>query len=409
MSTTQLIIPDRINVGFQKRDDTYTKKLAYVIYFDKKGVLRKETSWQGWRDKKIPNVEFPNEPTEGFVLNKGVGGARQSYGWNARNEYIRVYDPRDFEFEISVANLLFILRECDCMKGKGLEGKFVYAWDKNNLILLPVNSQDYQSSKQYTELQSKRVSTKDLVPGQTYITKKQQVLVYLGKLDWHYRLEIKNYPKEYKSHGGLCYGHHRYDRYYADTPGTGVEKRHIFWSDEVHTVTDRYTHDQVEQKVGFVCLADTKSIASLQSDQVVGNFAEIMEDYLKFPPGTKISKLFLQKGAARKKNKWGHWTNENWFYEDDGVFYECSNQYRSWDSEEITSYSVVHSYKIRDGILVRERLNNPITVQPRHTEKSLADLSQANFYWREPTSDRLYAINEGGGRFKVNDDTLSKE
>jgi hypothetical protein len=47
--------------------------------------------------------------------------AKQSrIGWNARNEYIRVYDPRDFEFEISVSNLLFILRECNCNKGKGL-------------------------------------------------------------------------------------------------------------------------------------------------------------------------------------------------------------------------------------------------------------------------------------------------
>src|SRR5271170_5491801 len=103
----QLFIPDKIKIGFQEREGTYTKKLAYVIYFDQKGVLRKEKSWESWRDKKIPALEFSNESTAGFVLNKGVGGQRCSYGWNARNEYIRVYDPRDFEFEISVANLLF--------------------------------------------------------------------------------------------------------------------------------------------------------------------------------------------------------------------------------------------------------------------------------------------------------------
>ena len=40
----QLMIPDRIKVGYQKRDDTYTKRLAYVIYYDHKGVLRKEKS-----------------------------------------------------------------------------------------------------------------------------------------------------------------------------------------------------------------------------------------------------------------------------------------------------------------------------------------------------------------------------
>ena len=36
------------------------KKLADVIYFDNKGVLRKEKSWKGWRDKKIDSQEFLN-------------------------------------------------------------------------------------------------------------------------------------------------------------------------------------------------------------------------------------------------------------------------------------------------------------------------------------------------------------
>ncbi len=48
-----IFIPTKIKVGYQERKDTYTKKLAYVIYFDEKGKLRKEASWQSWRDKKI--------------------------------------------------------------------------------------------------------------------------------------------------------------------------------------------------------------------------------------------------------------------------------------------------------------------------------------------------------------------
>ncbi|VTS00459.1 Uncharacterized protein OS=Bacillus phage Bcp1 GN=Bcp1_227 PE=4 SV=1 [Gemmata massiliana] len=46
MSTQQLFIPDWIKTGFQNRQGTYTGKFAYVIYFDGKGTLRKETSWQ---------------------------------------------------------------------------------------------------------------------------------------------------------------------------------------------------------------------------------------------------------------------------------------------------------------------------------------------------------------------------
>lgn len=54
----QLNVPDRIKVGYVKRGDTYTGALAYVIYFDAKGVLRKEKSWETWRDKKLEPQEF---------------------------------------------------------------------------------------------------------------------------------------------------------------------------------------------------------------------------------------------------------------------------------------------------------------------------------------------------------------
>lgn len=37
----RFFIPEKIKVGYQKRQDTYTGKLSYIIYYDKKGVLRK--------------------------------------------------------------------------------------------------------------------------------------------------------------------------------------------------------------------------------------------------------------------------------------------------------------------------------------------------------------------------------
>ena len=42
---SNIYIPKRLNVGYQNREDTYTVKIAYVIYYDEKGKLRKETSW----------------------------------------------------------------------------------------------------------------------------------------------------------------------------------------------------------------------------------------------------------------------------------------------------------------------------------------------------------------------------
>lgn len=133
-------------------------------------------------DEGLKPLEFDNVPTEGFVLNKKVGG--YSNGWDHRSTYCRVYDPRGFEFEITVPNLLFILQECNAYKGKGLEGEFVYAWDGKDLVLLPASSADYQESQKFTKLQSGKVSTKDLVEGCVYKMKNMEEFIYLGKFNW---------------------------------------------------------------------------------------------------------------------------------------------------------------------------------------------------------------------------------
>ena len=177
----KLNIPKTIKVGYQERGNTYTGKLAYIIYIDEKGKVRKETSWNSWRNKKIDPEDFDNEPTEGFVLNKSGGGTRESYGYNARNEFIRVYDPRGFEFEISLANLLFILQECTSTKGKGIEGEFVYGWDGTNLVLIPTCCKEYKESLKFTALKSKKIPRKEMVEGYTYQTKSMEKLIYLGR------------------------------------------------------------------------------------------------------------------------------------------------------------------------------------------------------------------------------------
>jgi len=133
-------------------------------------------------DKGMDVQEFENIPTEGFVLNKKAGGG--SSNWNQRATYCRVYDPRGFEFEITIPNLLFILQECNAYKGKGLEGTFVYSWDGKDLVLLPTSSSDYRESQKFTELQSGKVSTKDLVEGCVYKTKRMDEYIYIGKYSW---------------------------------------------------------------------------------------------------------------------------------------------------------------------------------------------------------------------------------
>lgn len=179
-----IYIPEKIKVGYQDRSDTYTGKLAYVIYYDEKNKLRKEKSWNGWRDNTIDPNDFDNEPTRGFVLNKKVGDYGGSWGEH-RHAYCRIYDPRGFEFEITIENLLFILEHADCLRGKGLDGEFVYGWDGKDLVLIPVDSPDYKEIKTLTDKiqNGKRFKGNDLIIGATYLTKNEEKWVYMGRFD----------------------------------------------------------------------------------------------------------------------------------------------------------------------------------------------------------------------------------
>ncbi len=177
-----LFIPDRIRVGFQERKDTYTNRLAYVIYWDKTGKLRKEKSWQTWRDDQIKPEEFDNTPQDGFILNKGI----ERYNWShygSGRSYIRIYDSRGIEFEITPENLIGILTETNCSR-RGLEGEFVYAWKGTDLVLLPCCSEEYQKACVYTALQGKKISAHDLKEGCSYTTKKGEEVIYMGRCSW---------------------------------------------------------------------------------------------------------------------------------------------------------------------------------------------------------------------------------
>lgn len=177
----KMFIPKKIKIGFQNRGDTFTGKLSYIIYYDEKGKIRKEASWDSWRDKNIDVLEFDNVPQSGYVFNKGV--KRDGY-WGSGRSVIRVYDPRDFEFEISVDNLMGILMHSDVSKRDIVE-ECVFAWSGKELVLLPINSQEYLESVEYTKKQDQKLTSKDLVQGYTYQAKKSdKPLTYIGSYEW---------------------------------------------------------------------------------------------------------------------------------------------------------------------------------------------------------------------------------
>lgn len=245
-----LYIPKKIKVGFVERNDTYTGKLAYIIYYDEKGVLRKQTSWESWRDKRIEALELDNEPRNGFIFNKGV--QRDGY-WGSGRSVIRVYDDRGFEFEIDVDNLIGILMHSDVSK-RDIQEECVFAWSGKNLVLLPVNSEAYKDAVKHTEKQTQNISTKSLVPGYTYNQKKgETLLTYIGYFDW---FEIEHYYHFISKHIG---------------------KKHIFFDGNK-----------------FIYLNNIKTLASVINEEVHVDYAKYVDDFSKTLNANELKDLDIE-------------------------------------------------------------------------------------------------------------------
>lgn len=250
---TNVFIAPKIKVGFQKRSDTFTGQLAYIIYFDEKGKLRKEKSWEGWRDKKIAPQEFENTPMDGFTLNKDV--KRYSGEWfSSHRTMIRVHDPRGFEFEVTTENLIGILMHTDCLR-RGLIGQFVYAWVGPELVLLPTNSEEYQQAAKYTTGLAKKVSAKELIPGVSYKTKREGDVIYLGRFNWY----------EYSSKS----------RYSNRVGPRKEEKAHVFTKDDGKS---------------FFRKSSVEFLAEPNNTSPVSNFAELVELFNKKSYANKIAR-----------------------------------------------------------------------------------------------------------------------
>lgn len=280
---SKMNIPKTLRVGYQKREDTYTKKLAYVIYIDEKGKVRKEASWESWRDKKMGSDDIENVPTSGFVMNKKVGDYKSD--WNHRMAHIRIYDPRGFEFEIGVENLLYILEECSSIKGKGLEGEFVYAWSGTDLVLLPTTAQEYVTSRKFTDMKSMKVGKADMKAGCVYITKDMRNVLYLG------HEEVFELDTNYGDGGS-------YTRAYNHK---SIGKKHVFVNIDAKKKNEWSEPEKYWYQDGFT------KLASKVSDVISTDFADEYDTWKKSLDGNqckevKVVPTVITKEMLTKKN-----------------------------------------------------------------------------------------------------------
>ena len=367
----KLRIPERIKVGFQKRDDTYTGKLGYVISGGRK---KDPISWNNWRAKNIPPQEFDNTPIEGFVLNRDVGGTQRNYDWNARREKVRVFDPRDFEFEITVENVLLILQECSSIKGKGLEGQFVLAWSGSNVILLPVTSQEYKTSVEFMELGAKKVAKSDIQEGGTYLTKDKVNVMYLGRHAWFE--EIPSY----------CYHRRQINR---------GEKKHIFLNlDQANQL-----HSKNRKRDCYFVETGFSKLAHKTSETPSPQYAE---EYEKLQASQFIS---VPKELVVKPAKLKNIGNDSWYYAEniglvdgDKVWFgliQIDRDGNYWNSNaKPWKYTITCDGKlaIRNGELVHvDREQGKALVRKNLTEEEVKALAKDVYIKCENEAEYLYA------------------
>lgn len=375
---SNIFIPKTINVGYRNRSGTYTGKLAYVIYYDEKGKLRKETSWNSWRDEKIPNEEFENVPTSGFVLNKKVGD--YSSGWDHRQAYCRVYDPRNFEFEITIENLLYILENANSIKGKGLEGEFVYGWDGKDLVLMPVESPDYKQIAEYNKIvhNNESIKAKDLVLGATYLTKDNKEYVYMGKFDYYgcgYRwLSNGEYKtcKNYEDIPMVDRGSYSWSR--SQVPYESIDYLYgkYFWFAYKYYDYDYVNGEKVTRSTYKWSFEQFKSISKNKfitcvDDKCTSEYSEIYEAMIRkcsFSPRDYDNPKYIpytfegfREYAEKKEDRYncGNYVRYNKSYFSDGHYsYEitCDDKTNLWTVKQC-NYSYRLNYKNDDDFFKR--------------------------------------------------------
>lgn len=305
---SNLYIPKSIKVGFQKRSDTFTGKLGFVTYIDDKGLLRQENSWNGWRDKAIEAVEYTNEPRSNFVFNKDIN---RSGHWSDVTK-VRIFDTRDFEFEIDVSNMMYILMHSDISK-RDIAEDCVFAWNGKNLILLPVNSDEYRNSVVNTKKQNSTFSFKNLVLGHTYSTKKEGDIIYLGHHEWS--------QMKYVGNGKIR---------------ESVGKKHIFYHNKSYG--DKF--------VSF----EAKDIAEEISSEISPKYADLVQELHKTSYIQKTGKFSVTKGFSQTGYKRSGYdmykvmvkekANENEPYKLFTVIYSVNNE-----EPQITSTKEINHWK----------------------------------------------------------------
>lgn len=388
MVNERLNIPQTLKVGFQNRKDTFSGKLAYVTYINNKGEIAKQTSWECWRDKKIEIGTYENKPLAGFVLNKSTGNDR--YSWNRRVTWCRVYDPRGFEVEISVDNLLYILQESSCTN-KELSGEYVYAWDGKDLVLLPTCSVDYKLS---TDLINKKekITAKSLKIGSSYKSTLSEEMVYIGKMDW-YSWEVSRVINEYLNKASMhTFVDIKERKFIACNNFKHIDyliNNDVLNEDEINAYINQYKETDV-YKAQYIDKLSIKENNELE--EAIKNANDNYWKHFQILDGDEIKKVELRINYIYNNDTFRGWMYRNCYWDGQEDFEEKKKFF--YDNAKIT-YTVRHeySYTFENGILKKDYQQSFISFDSIKGKPSSGGSWGAPLYFKTKDGDLIQKIN----------------
>lgn len=161
-------IPEKVYVGFQGRRWQDEVPLGFMTPYtdDKAGEKRRATvdKWaKGYHNQKTFNsVIMENKPMIGFKIGRAI---RRSRSWSSSGaSKVRIEDPRGFELEITIENLVMLM-DGNLIENGELVGECVWGRDGGDNILLPLNSEPYKHSMSTKAAISSAISLREINPG----------------------------------------------------------------------------------------------------------------------------------------------------------------------------------------------------------------------------------------------------
>lgn len=172
-------IPSRFFVGFQSQAGDNVPLGVITPYAEDAAGLKRQSTVRSWASRykqdKLNCVVIDNKPMCGFRISRGL----RRLGWRSTNVMVRIEDPRGFELEVSIANLIMLTDDNVIQNGEIIQD-CVWARDGQQNLLLPVNSQPYQDAVENTDRVSRKVSIRDVKVGNDILMLSGMAGKYMG-------------------------------------------------------------------------------------------------------------------------------------------------------------------------------------------------------------------------------------